>query len=301
LLIISFLAFCTLLFSAEDAGAGTGSRLGLETGYRADQFRWNINGDYSDPGWILSELTWKNLRIHTTRGRLRLPLRRSLLLRASLEYGRILDGEVQDSDYLGNNRTLEFSRSNNAADHGYMLDLSAGVGYILRSRNERIELIPFAGYARHSQNLTLTDGNQTIPATGSFSGLNSTYNAEWTGPTAGFDIVVHGERLVVTTSFEFLFFADYYAEADWNLRSDFQHPVSYTHRADNARGIDFSFALDYPLSLRWLISGTVKLSQFTASNGTDTTYLATGSTSRTRLNEVVWDSYSATFGLKYLF
>ena len=37
------------------------------------------------------------------------------------------------------------------------------------------------GYSYHELNLIVTDGVQTIPATGSFAGLHSSYWAEWDG------------------------------------------------------------------------------------------------------------------------
>ncbi len=49
-------------------------------------------------------------------------------------------------------------------------------------------MTPLLGYSYHEQNLNITDGNQTIPDSGSFPGLNSSYDTEWQGPWIGFDL-----------------------------------------------------------------------------------------------------------------
>ncbi len=46
-------------------------------------------------------------------------------------YSWIFDGENQNSDYAGDDRMLEFSRSNNNSDEGNMLDASFGIGCLL--------------------------------------------------------------------------------------------------------------------------------------------------------------------------
>ena len=95
---------------------------GLLAGYRIDQLDWNIAGNNAgtNPN-ILSELTWKDLEIYQVQFKPSVTLGNShrggvrYHLRGMLGWGSIVDGSNQDSDYAGDNRTLEFSRSNNSA------------------------------------------------------------------------------------------------------------------------------------------------------------------------------------------
>ncbi len=103
----------------------------LWTGYRQDQFDFNISGRPDGPN-ILSELTWEDLQIAQLGidAGFRVKPRRSpigLLVQLEGGYGFIFDGSNEDSDYRGDNRTDPFSISNNGAD-GDVWDLSLGAG-----------------------------------------------------------------------------------------------------------------------------------------------------------------------------
>jgi outer membrane protein Pom len=146
-------------------------------GYRSDDLRWNIAGDTegNNPN-ILSELEWEDLGIFQIKGS-NVTVFRGVYLKGSLAYGWIFSGDVQDSDYLGDNRALEFSRSNNNADDGNTMDASMGIGYQFLFRSGFIGISPMIGYSHHEQNLIMTDGNQTVasiptPPLGGFEGLN---------------------------------------------------------------------------------------------------------------------------------
>jgi hypothetical protein len=44
--------------------------------------------------------------------------------------------------------------------------------------------MPMVGFIDSEQHLTQHDGYQSVPQTGPYAGLNSTYEAQWTRPTA---------------------------------------------------------------------------------------------------------------------
>ena len=212
-------------------------------GYRRDSLDWNIAGDLqgNNPN-VLSELTWEDLLIHEIHMGVRADLKNAFFLKGSINYGVIVAGDNQDSDYAADNREMEFSRSNNDADKGNTLDGQFGAGYRFRLISESLSVIPLAGYSYHRQHLSMTDGYQTItwpggPPLGSFNGLDSTYEAQWRGPWIGLDITLETERFTKLSPISFYagweyHWADYYAEADWNLRDDFMHPKSFEHEAD---------------------------------------------------------------------
>ena len=114
----------------KKAGSWFQTEFLLSTGYRVDDLDWNIAGDINgnNPN-IISELTWKDLESFQLKMAGKTTFQQLLMLRGSLAYSWIFDGENQDSDYAGDNRTFEYSRSNNNSDEGNMLDASFGIGW----------------------------------------------------------------------------------------------------------------------------------------------------------------------------
>ena len=266
-------------------------------GYRQDDMDWNVAGDiHGENPTILSELTWKNLLIHEFRLGIRADLKNSFYLKGSINYGVIVEGENQDSDFAEDNRQMEFSRSNNDAGRGSTLDSLIGAGYRLRLFSKSLSVIPLAGYSYHRQNLTMTDGYQSItwtggPSLGSFDGLDSSYDAEWWGPWAGIDLILEMERFTKTPAPVSLYagyayhWATYYAEADWNLRDDFQHPKSFEHEADGT-GMVVNLGIRIHLYDRCSLTFGYETETWSTEEGTDRVFLTDGTVSETRLNEV---------------
>jgi outer membrane protease len=289
------------------------AEVGLSSGYREDEFDWNIAGDASgeNPN-VLSELTWDDLQIFQFKIGVKTIVSRRFYLRGSFGYGWIFDGDNQDSDFAGDNRTLEFSRSNNSADDGDVLDASLGVGYQFRIAKDKWKITPLVGFSYHEQNLTLKDGEQTVskpalappgvtpPPLGPFAGLDSKYEAEWTGPWLGVDVSFQPiERLIIRGTFEY-HWADYEAEANWNLRTDLAQPKSFAHDADG-EGIVLSIGLDYAVIEKFSLNVTFDYQDWSTDPGTDKTYFADGTTAKTQLNEVNWQSYAIMAGASYRF
>jgi hypothetical protein len=273
----------------------------LSSGIRVDSLDWNIAGDINgnNPN-ILSELTWDDLLIVLTKADGKLVVADRFYVRGYVDYGWIIDGENQDSDYAGDDRTREFSRSNNDTDEGNVLDASIGAGYQFGPVWKLVMITPLAGYSYHEQNLVITNGYQTIPRRGPFAGLDSTYDTEWKGPWAGVDFsVLFSERLTLTNSFEF-HWVDYDAVANWNLRSDFQHPKSFEHTTDGY-GILLAADLDFSIAAHLALTANINYQGFSTDDGTSRTFFASGRTRETRLNEVNWDSVAGMIGLSFLF
>jgi hypothetical protein len=293
-----------LPFCAHAATENT--ELSISVGKRSDNLDWNIagvspSGDFVN---VLSELTWSDVESQEIRGSARVFLNR-YFLKGEAGVGFITGGVNQDSDFLNNDRTFEYSRSNNSSDDGTVWDLSGGIGYLyeFKALGGEFDLIPIAGLSYHKQNLTLTDGVQTISTPGltgplgPFAGLHSTYEARWAGPWAGADFSYQRGKLKVYGSLEY-HLAYYLAKADWNLRGDFAHPVSFEHWA-TGKGIVFSAGTEYNIARNWSFAAGFEASDFQASGGTDRTYFSGGGAADTPLNEVNWDSLSGFFGFNY--
>jgi len=290
-----------------------GTNLEFGTGYRVDNLDWNIAGDIngSNPN-ILSELTWSDVEIFQLKAGIRSTISEVFYVRGSLGYGWVFDGKNQDSDYSGDNRTLEWSRSNNSTDNGNVVDATLGVGYQFKAVSNRLKLIPLVGYSYSDQYFNITDGVQTVsePALappdqtplplGPFSGLNSTYESEWWGPWVGIDLSFDAsEKMTLFGGFEY-HWANFNAEANWNLRSDFSHPKSFEHDADGT-GVIMSVGGEFHLTKPWYLSLNINYQDWSTDPGLDRLFFADCSTTDTKLNGVNWDSFAIMLGLTYRF
>ena len=277
-------------------------------GYRRDDLDWNIAGDINgnNPN-ILSELTWDDIESYQVKFQGSLVWPRIITLRGSVNYGWIFDGDNQDSDYLGDNRSFEFSRSNNSTDDGDVWDASIAVGYPFRFGQTVIgTVIPLVGYSHHEQELKITDGYQTIPSLGSFPGLDSSYDTQWKGPWIGIDLRFKAREIkTFAHRFETYFtyeyhWADYDAEANWNLRDDLAHPKSFKHDADG-NGYVIGAGFNFVLHQHWALNFNFDYQDWSTDNGTSKVFFADGTSAKTRLNEVNWTSYALSLGLSLRF
>ena len=198
-------------------------------------------------------------------------------LRGDYGYGRITQGDNQDSDYLANNRTVELSRSNNKANGDSVSDAKLAVGIEFEGLKEtRFKITPWVGLSRHQQNLNMTQGFQTIPASGPNSGpipnLNSSYKARWTGPWAGLNVRFQADtNLAIRANVEH-HWANYSAQGNWNLRECWAHPESFTHNAEGS-GNDLSLSADIELNPGVTVSLSMTYSSWVTHAGKDTVHL----------------------------
>jgi hypothetical protein len=292
--------------------AGAGWPLEIEFiatgGYRVDDLDWNIAGDIdgNNPN-ILSELTWDDLESYQLKFQGRLVWPDLITLRGALAYGWIFDGKNQDSDYSGDNRTFEFSRSNNSTDDDNVWDGSLAVGYPARFGRSVIGTItPLAGYSRHEQQLKITDGYQSIPAQGPFPGLDSSYDTRWKGPWVGIDlhfkaadVNAFAHRFETYFTYEY-HWADFNAEGNWNLRDDLDHPKSFKQNT-NGDGIVIGTGFNLTLNQNWALNFNYDYQDWSMNDGTSTVFFADGTKAKTRLNEVNWKSHAFMAGLSFRF
>lgn len=319
LLISVLIIFATLQIGCASAatvsnGHASKSRWQPETeftfsgGLRRDDLDWNIAGNRSgnNPN-VLSELTWDDIKSYQVKVQGRLEWPNIVSLRGSADYGWVFDGDNRDSDYLGDNRTQEFSRSNNSADNGHLWDASMAVGYPFRfGRQVVATTTPLVGWSHHEQHLTISDGNQTIPDTGSFSGLHSSYDTRWKGPWVGLDLRFRAgkirnfiQRLEPYFTYEY-HWADYHAKANWNLRNDLDHPKSFEHNAD-ATGYVIATGFNIALHENAALNINFDYQDWSTDHGTHKVFFSNGKTAKTRLNEVNWSTYALSLGFTLRF
>ena len=284
----------------------------FDTGYRVDQLNWNKAHPSGSPN-VLSELTWEDLEIFQLRFGLSALFFQNLKVKGTFAYGFIFDGQNQDSDYLGDDRTQEFSRSNNATDSGETLDASIGVSYVFSFLTDKIAVTPLIGYSYHLQYLSITDGVQTLetpgitPPLGPFPGLDSNYDARWQGFWFGLDTAFRiFRRDGVTLAHEFIlggeyhWDADYYGVGNWNLRSDLEHPKSFEHRADG-QGYILTGEYRFYLTRKWSLNLNGNYQKWDTDPGSDKMFFSDGTTAMMQLNEVNWESWAVMFGVNCQF
>ncbi|MGR9046553.1 MAG: TonB-dependent receptor [Gammaproteobacteria bacterium] len=281
-------------------------RFHADTGYRQDKLNWTIAAPDGSPN-VLSELTWDNIESVTFEAGAKVKTPSNWIIEGNVLYGEIIDGNNQDSDFFGDNRTEEFSRSNNNASDGNVLDLSMGFGYQFdigrwRDRTPVWSLIPKVGVSYHAQNFKMTNGFQTIPAWGHFPAvLDSSYEASWYGPWAGLSSEFNLTRYVQLWADFQLHYAYYEATANWNLREDFQHPESFTHEAEGTGIIAEAGSRFFILSDLFMDISVSYKDWEADKKGIDTVFFSDGVTAETRFNGVNWQTIGATIGVHYAF
>ena len=292
---------------AGKSGSRVLARIYAGVNYRIDALDWNIAGNKNGthPN-ILSELTWEDLNIYELSLGFSSLVKHTVYFKAYMNYGRIFSGENQDSDYDSDNRQDEWSRSNNSADDGSTIDVSLGAGVVLPIVRDTFTLMPMVGFSYHRQDLAMTDGYQTIPPAGPFPDLDSTYEAEWRGPWVGLDLHLETDTgwkalqgVYLFAGFEY-HWAIYDAKADWNLRDDFEHPVSFEHEADGS-GVRIAAGLGASLTERWSLEVGCSQQEWLAEDGTDRVFFSDGTYGETRLNEVNWESRAVGLMIRYQF
>ena len=278
--------------------------LDTRSGYRKGNLNWNISAPNNSPN-ILSELNYEDLEIYEAGVNAKAVINK-FYSRASINFGRIVDGIGLDSDYKENDRNALYSQSESNVSDG-INDLCFGLGYQMDFFSKKLLIAPLAGLSYHSQKVRQKGGIQTIAADGDrpaqgrlLSGLNSTYEAKWRTMFVGVDLDFEiMNNLFLLSSVEY-HKASYEAMADWNLRSDFAHPVSFIHEAIG-QGTAVNISINRIFAKRWLIGLMVGWQDWSTDPGSDTLFWAGGGVSKSRLNEVNWESQSVNLSIGYNF
>ncbi|MGB8598826.1 MAG: hypothetical protein WCD07_03205 [Burkholderiales bacterium] len=286
-------------FAARDAGESP-FEYSLGVGLRQDSLRWSI----ADAGAnIASEVKWSSMFITQLRGAAKLNLPNNWQVRGAISAGGVRSGNNQDSDFADSNRTQEFSRSNNSSG-GSARDFSIAVGKKLRRADfpngDTLHLVPLLGLSLHQQNFTMFNGVQTIPANGPFPGLGNGYDTKWQSAWAGLEALRGmGEKLTLNAKGE-MHLVDYSAEANWNLRNDFAHPVSFKHSATGL-GLALGVGGTYRYNKNFLMNAALDYQTWKTGGGKDQTFFAGGTTANFALNSVRWNSTSLNVEAAYQF
>jgi len=294
----------------EIQGAG---HLGISVGPRYDRAAFAIGGHGSAN--ILSELQWKvpaaEIRVdgqwtHTS----------GFSIKGHLAYAAAVSGgEVRDSDYVYDDRQGEFSRSYANPDESRMFDISLGAGWRL-PLGSTLALTPMFGVARYDSEYRQRDGDLTVwtrdyakqlgpyydydQPLGRFTNLHSSYKPVWRSNWLGVDGEFKpSEQFTLRAGIKQHWFR-YQAEANWNLRGSFAHPVSFLHQG-HGQGWEADLGADWRLLGGHRLSLDLGMRELRVKDGTDTTFFYNGTSSEITLRTATSDSWSARLGYRYEF
>ena len=283
--------------------------LAISTGYRHDNMRFTIGGKGAPN--ILSELEWQApaLEIRADGGWTHTS---GATIKGHLAYAKTYsDGKSRDSDYALDDRQAEFSRSYADTTGSEMIDLLLGAGWKL-PLGPAASLTPLFGLARYEGTYRSSNGRQVVSDAanasllginwhaplGSFDGLHSRYRPVWNSVWLGLDGTLKaGDRLTLRGGVKHHWFK-YKAEADWNLRGDLAHPVSFRHE-DNGSGWEAEISTDFRLTGAHRLTLDLSKREMKTSQGSDTTLYYNGASSTIDLGETDLSSWSARFGYRY--
>lgn len=286
-------------------------RMRAGVGFHTGDLQWSIASDSTGsvtPN-ILSELTFEDVEYETftSQGTLEFfqgPLA-NFILQARYEAGEATSGRNQDSDYHGDNRTQEYSRSYSDGEGSETDRFEFSLGYKLHLTAHWF-LTPKLGYSFNQQHMKMTNGVQVLDtrshalSLGPFeNSLNSSYTAEWEGFSLAAELGWQWQRHQFTLEVQTIL-QDYYAEADWNLREDFAHPVSFAHWSEGT-GLQWSAHYRFQFSQHFSAWVEATGQDFEADPGRDVVYFADGSKGATRLNGVTWESSGYALGVEFNF
>lgn len=269
-------------------------------------FNWSIasNGRANATPNILSELTYRDLQSthwnldntfnYTVNGQW------TWTNQVKLATGVIDSGLIQDSDYDSDHRQNEYSRSYSYPKGSVLRDMTLATG-IQRQLTPQWQGSGLIGVSQHQQAFSKTDGEQVVatqnrtPSVGKFSGLSSSYAADWQSIWLGIGARWHTQGHELSWQLE-QHVSDFYAEANWNLRSDFAHPKSFDQVATGQAQV-LNMTYNKTMNQRLNLFVQWQNEQWHTDAGIDTVYFANGNKASTRLNEAKWRTQRLSIGL----
>ncbi|MCB1657067.1 MAG: hypothetical protein H6997_03475 [Moraxellaceae bacterium] len=261
--------------------------------FRQDQIDWNIGNLPTD---ILSELDYKDIKISQPVFAVSVLGPYNIVVKGQYADGDINTGLVYDYDYNGSRSDIYLLSKNSLKGNVTDLNLQISKGFFLNNLSLSVDL----GWSEYKQKLNSFDGFQLIPNYGAFNGLDNHYDVMWQGKflgtTLGFDIT---KKWYVDLGLRYHFF-EYKAVADWNLRKEFAHPLSFEHLI-NAEAWEGSLAVLYKFNKYYALKLFYNNLLAKGENGTDLTYFNNNSVGTYFLNEVNWQSKQYGVGLSYKF
>nr|WP_288813142.1 hypothetical protein [uncultured Sphingobacterium sp.] len=265
--------------------------------WNQEKLDWNIAGDENgkNPN-VLSELKWRKLRGPELGISSVVTLSPEVEAMVSISHFYITQGIVNDSDYASDNRTEKTADFDFKADRGHATSARAEIYYSIR-KTEKFYLAAHTGYFGRYQTLYMLDGEQPLVVG---KELKSTYKPRWHGIILGLNTAYHVDQWHVWMGISGLYFPRYSANANWNLQEEFNHPISFTHKA---KGMGWEAYLQLQRQVAKAIYPFLQVGYtgLTTRTGTDQLFKADGTSLTTQLNDVNSSSFRIGLGARIQF
>lgn len=215
----------------------------------------------------------------------------------------ISTGSARDSDYFGDNRTEEFSRSYSKTKGDGLKKKLGAMGFKYRWMSNRGHYVSvLIGMSDFQYDINMKDGVQYIPIESrgiQLTGLDSTY-----------DSIFKSEFIALMSEHAFPFGTlglrieqhktEFDAKANWNLRQDLAHPISFAQTGEGD-GYVVVLGYSYAINTSWDVYLNIVKRNYVISDAYDHIFMREGSSVVTRLNEVDYEDYSSQAGFRYIF
>lgn len=256
---------------------------------------------------ILSELSFRNVKSRGAGLTLaylnKLNDHIAFYVEGDLSDGDIQSGNIRDSDYLGDNRTGEFSRSYSEASGDSYQNKQGAMGFKYRwLSNHGHYFSVLVGTSDFQYDIQMRDGIQAIPlelAGSALPGLNSSYDSTFS--TQYFALITEHVFSFGTLGLRLeQHQIEFDAKANWNLRDDLAHPTSFAQTGEgngHAIVVGYSYAIDPS----WDIYLNLHRRHNVVDDGYDHTFASDGSSVVTRLNKYDFEAIGYQAGFRYIF
>lgn len=279
--------------------AGVDVQLELGGAWRDASLSWDIASDpqgVQTPN-VLSALEWQDVTVLDLVAALECRLPNRLFVRVDGTLGNPVNGVMVDSDYAGNNRQNQTRRSTAEVNGKRSLQgaLALGRDWLVSPR-WRLQTAIGVGFStlelNNEQGYLQTD-TEHPENIGSFLGLDSDYNAYWSGLLGRLGVLYDNNGWAFSTHYTAYPQAHYDATARWNLRSDFAQPTSFEQKA-TGDGAVIELRVGREIMPTHWVHLVWRDESWNASDGTDRLYRTGPGPALTRLNHVALDSTAWT-------
>lgn len=247
--------------------------LSANSGFFTQNFNWSVAGNYAgqNPN-IYSELIWKKIKGVSFGMDADYQIHKKYFLSGMFRFGSIRSGVITDADYKTDNRTDRSYYAQFSSGYSNLFGSSLSAGYVLLNKNN-FQLRTSIGFGYQKQNLSIKPGKEDSSII--TTGLNSSYRLTTSGPLITADVQYNlTKRIYIGILFKFQFI-NYDAKADWNLATNFQHPVSFRQMALGYR-LNNQLSLGYSVNKNLKLFITVENDHLNTNGGDDVLYKSSG-------------------------
>ena len=248
----------------------------------SENFQWSIAGNSNgqNPN-VLSEVIWTKLKGAGVGLDVDLNIWSHIFFKGSYHKAFIRSGTATDHDYAADHRTQPSYSAFLKSNEGHTSRYSIALAYEVKL-HELLTLMPYAGYAKNRQSLSLKNFEEEKGG----KELNSSYQTVWTGPVAGIELqIARLRRINLNAGFSYQQL-HYTGLADWNLIDAFNHPLSFKH---TAKGFESQVLLRLSFKINSICAAYLRGEYRYAETGKgiDQLFLADGQERESRFNEAL--------------